>query len=253
VLILLASTLVLKEWLSRFALTLARRIDSSVLEGDFWHHRSDVFATAVVIGALFAGRFGLAWVDGVAGLVVAGFIAYAAYQLTRDAVSPLIGEAPSPRLLGEIRETALSVPEVDEVHDVMVHFYGGLVVSSLHVEISSEMDLTRAHEVAEAVESALAGRFGGWAVVHVDPVNRQHPLFAEVRSFLRETVPGIPGAEGFHDLRIVGSEHPCYVIFDLRADTHDAPVVADRLRQAVVARFPEVAKVVVNARPRYVY
>jgi len=93
------------------------------------------------------------------------------------------------------------------VHDVMVHFYGGLVVSSLHIEISSEMDLTRAHDVAEAVESALVARFGGWAVVHVDPVNRRHPLFAEVSSFLRETVPAIPGAEGFHDLRIVGSEH----------------------------------------------
>ena len=253
VLVLLALTLVLKEWLSRFALTLARRIDSSVLEGDFWHHRSDVFATAVVMGALLAGRFGLAWVDGVAGLVVAGFIAYAAYQLTRDAMSPLIGEAPSPRLLGEIRETALSVPEVDEVHDVMVHFYGGLVVSSLHIEISSEMDLTRAHDVAEAVESALVARFGGWAVVHVDPVNRRHPLFAEVSSFLRETVPAIPGAEGFHDLRIVGSEHPCYVIFDLRADTHQAPIVVDQLRRAVAGRFPEVAKVVVNAKPRYVY
>jgi cation diffusion facilitator family transporter len=249
----LAATLVLKEWLSRFARDLGQRIDSSVLEGDFWHHRSDVFATGVVIVALFAGRFGMEWVDGVAGLVVAGFIAYAAYQLTRGALDPLIGEAPSPQLLKEIRETALAVAEVDEVHDMIVHFYGGLVVSSLHIEISSDIDLTRAHDVAEAVESALTRRFGGWAVVHVDPVNRRHPLYAEVSSFLRETVPAIPGAEGFHDLRIVGSQHPCYVIFDLKADSHQAPVIADRLRDAVAGRFPDVAKVVVNVEPRYVY
>ncbi|MGD1147225.1 MAG: cation diffusion facilitator family transporter [Thermoanaerobaculaceae bacterium] len=250
---LLAVTLVLKEWLSRFARDLGRTIDSSVLRGDFWHHRSDVFATAVVIAALFAARFGWDWVDGVAGLVIAGFIAYAAYELTRAAINPLIGEAPSPQLLAEIRGIALAVPEVDQVHDVVVHFYGGVMVTSLHIEIADSLDITRAHDLAEAVEGAINERFHGWAVVHVDPINRRHPLFAEVQAFLEESLPAIPFAEGFHDLRIVGSAGPSYVIFDLKADSHHAPVIADRLREAVARRFPDVAKVVVNVEPRYVY
>jgi divalent metal cation (Fe/Co/Zn/Cd) transporter len=66
-------------------------------------------------------------------------------------------------------------------------------------------------------------------------------------------LPAIPFAEGFHDLRIVGSAGPSYVIFDLKADSHHAPVIADRLREAVARRFPDVAKVVVNVEPRYVY
>jgi cation diffusion facilitator family transporter len=250
---LLAVTLVLKEWLSRFALTLARRIGSSTLVSDAWHHRSDVFATAVVIASLVAARFGLDWVDGVGGLGVAGFIAALAYKVTKDAVNPLLGEAPSPQLLQEIRETALAIPDVDETHDVIVHLYGGLLVTSLHIEISSELDLTRAHEVAEAVEAALNERFKGWSVVHVDPVNRRHPLYPEVQSFLRAELPRIAGAEGFHDLRIVGSDKPCYVIFDLKADSQHAPAAAAQLRSAVVKRFPEVAKVVVNVEPAYVY
>ena len=250
---LLAVTLVLKEWLSRFALDLGRRIDSSVLEGDFWHHRSDVFATAVVIAALFAARFGWDWVDGIAGLAIAGFIAYAAYELTKAAINPLIGEAPSPQMLAEIREIALTVPEVDQVHDVIVHFYGGTMVTSLHVEISDSLDVTRAHDVAEAVEGAINERFHGWAVVHVDPVNREHPLYSEVQLFLQESVSAIPYAEGFHDLRIVGGTDPCYVIFDLKADSHHAPEVADNLRGAIAREFPDVAKVVVNVEPRYVY
>jgi cation diffusion facilitator family transporter len=250
---LLAVTLVLKEWLSRFAHRLAGAIGSSALEADSWHHRSDVFATAVVIVALIAARFGLDWVDGVGGLAVAGFIAGLAYKLTRDAVNPLLGEAPSPQLLQEIRETALAVPEVDEIHDVIVHFYGGLLLTSLHAEIPSELDVTRAHDVAEAVETALNERFGGWAVVHIDPVNRHHPLYPAVWSFLREVLPRIQGAEAFDDLRIIGSEAPCYVIFDLKADGRHAHAVASQLRDAVEARFPEVAKVMVNIDPRYVY
>jgi cation diffusion facilitator family transporter len=252
-LVLLVVTLVIKEWLSRFALTLAGRIDSNALKADALHHRSDVFATAVVIASLIAARFGLHWVDAVGGLAVAGFIAVIAYRLCRDAIDPLLGEAPSERLLQEIREIALTIPEVEEVHDVMVHSYGGLVVTSLHVEVSSELDLNHAHDVAEAVESAINDRFKGWSVVHVDPVNRHHPLYSEVHSFLAEMVPGLVGAEGFHDLRIVGSARPCYVIFDLKADGHHASTIASHLRGAVQQRFPGVAKVVVNVKPRCMY
>ncbi|HVN33455.1 MAG TPA: cation diffusion facilitator family transporter [Thermoanaerobaculaceae bacterium] len=250
---LLVVTLVLKEWLSRFALVVAKTIGSSALQGDAWHHRSDVFATAVVIVSLIAARFGVDWVDGVGGLAVAGFIAALAYRLTRDAVNPLLGEAPSPQLLSEIRETALAVPEVDEIHDVIVHFYGSLLLTSLHVEIPSELDVTRAHDVAEAVETALNERFGGWSVVHIDPVNRRYPLYPAVWSFLKDAVPTIQGAEAFDDLRIVGAEDPCYVIFDLKAEGGHAQTVASQLRDAVESRFPEVAKVVVNIDPRYVY
>ena len=249
----LAVTLVLKEWLSRFARDLGRKIGSSVLEGDFWHHRSDVFATAVVIVALFAARFGWDWVDGVGGVVIAVFIGYAAFELTRSAINPLIGEAPSPQVLAEIRETALSVPEVEQVHDLIVHFYGGVMVTSLHIEIPDSLDIVKAHDVAEAVESAINERFHGWAVVHVDPINREHPLYAEVHSFLKGLVPTVQNAEGFHDLRIVGSGDPCYVIFDLKADSQHAPAIAVQLRREVAARFPDVAKVVVNVEPRYVY
>jgi cation diffusion facilitator family transporter len=249
----LGVTVVLKVWLTRFARTLARAIASPALEGDSWHHRSDVFATLVVIGSLIAARSGLHVVDALGGLAVSGFIAVAGYRLTRDAVSPLVGEAPPLELLREIRETARAVPAVDEVHDVIVHSYGGLLVTSLHAEVTSDLDVNRAHEVAEAVETALNDRFGGWSVVHIDPVNRAHPLYAEVDSFLHETVPAIGDGVGFHDLRIVGGESPCFVIFDLEADAEHARVVATRLRGAVAAHFPQVAKVVVNIEPGFVY
>jgi cation diffusion facilitator family transporter len=252
-LVVLMLTVLLKEWLTRFARALGLAIGSSALEGDSLHHRSDVFATLVVIGSLVAARFGLHFVDAVGGLAVSGFIAVAGYRLARDAISPLVGEAPSAQLIADIRASALGIPAVDGVHDVMVHSYGGLVVTSLHIEVSSGLDLTRAHDVAEAVEATINTRFHGWSVVHVDPVNREHPLYAGVHSFLSETLARIDGAEGFHDLRIVGSERPCYVIFDLRADTRQAQEVAARLRGEVSRRFPEVAKVVVNIKPQYVY
>jgi cation diffusion facilitator family transporter len=249
----LTLSLLLKEWLSRFARELARMIQSNALEGDSWHHRSDVLATAVVIVSLVATNQGWQWVDGVGGLIVSAFIAAAGFQLTRDAIDPLIGTAPSPGLIDQIRRTARSVPHVDQVHDVIVHSYGGFSAISLHIEVAAGLGLTQAHDVAEAVEGALDDKFGGAAVVHVDPVDRSHPLYPEVHSFLSELMPDVGDRFGFHDLRIVGSSEPCYVIFDLKAECADANRIVSNVSSALVERFPSVAKVVINVEPRYVY
>ncbi len=250
---ILTLTLVLKEWLSRFSLRLGRAIDSPALIGDFWHHRSDVIATAVVIAALVAARFGWWWVDGAGGVVVSLFIAWASLTMLRESVNPLIGEAPSPSVLQAVREEACAVAEVEEVHDVIVHYYGELLVTSLHIEVPAEISLVRAHEVAEEVEDRVNQRLAGWTVVHVDPVDRQHPLYAKVWRALKEAADGLPEVQDFHDLRIVGSQDHAFVIFDLQASDGKEAQAAATLRAALLERFPCVDKVVVNLRPRYVY
>jgi len=251
-LVVLALSLVLKEWLSRFALALGRRIGSTALVADYWHHRSDVLATGVVIAALALDRYGFDWIDGAAGLVVAGFLAWAGINLVREAADPLIGEAPPVELLGRIRATAGGVLGVERVHDVIVHRYGELIVTSLHVEVPAALDIMRGHEIAEEVEGAITTELGGWATVHVDPVDRDHPLYHELEGFITQEVRRVEGAS-VHDLRVVGREAPCFVIFELAASEEPRAEQIVQLRQAVMARFPAVAKVVVNLEPRYVF
>lgn len=249
----LTATVIAKEWLARFALRLGRTIDSTALRADAWHHRSDVLATAVVIVALIGARFGVSWLDGAAGLVVAAALAWTGILLIKESADPLIGAAPPPELVQGIRNVALAVAGVDAVHDVIVHRYGGLLITSLHIEVAAEHDAMACHELAERVEEAVMARFGGWAVVHVDPVDRAHPLYAALEGFLAERLGAGETAPTFHDLRIVGREAPCYVIFDLKA----APEESMRLKEALVrdlkSRFPQVAKVMINLEPRWVY
>lgn len=251
-LVLLAAlvlTVVVKEWLARFSRRLSRRIESTALEADAWHHHSDAFATGVVIVALAGERFDIRWLDGAAGLVVAAFIAWAGVALIRRSLDPLLGEAPTKALQKQIRELAVSVPEVESVHDVMVHAYGQLLVISLHVEVPIDLDVVAAHEVAEGVEKLVAERVGAVVVVHVDPVDRNHPLYAPVEAFLAEITSDGPGIREFHDLRIVGGEQACNVVFDIALEGVDAAGAKERLGRALKARFPQVVGVAIEVEP----
>jgi len=249
----LAATMLLKEWLARFSRSLGRTIGSTALEADFWHHRSDVLSTLVVLIALVASTYGLSWMDGAAGVVVSGFLAFTGVRLIKESVHPLIGEAPSPSMLQEIRSVAMTVPGVRAVHDIIIHRYGTLLVTSLHIEVPAEVDVMSAHEMAEDVEQAVMAHSKGWATVHVDPVNRDHPLFSSLEEFLAQEVARTQGATSFHDLRIVGRDDPCFVVFDLVTDDGSGETPVQALRAAVQERFPAVSKVVIAVEPRFVY
>ncbi len=250
---ILIVTIVLKEWLARFSAWLGQRIGSVTLEADSWHHRSDVFATGVVVVALAGERLGWQRLDAIGGLIVAGFIVAAGVQLVRRSLDPLIGEAPSRELQVRIRELATGVGQVEAVHDVLVHSYGPLLVISLHLELSAEIDVVAAHDVAEEVEHLLADRLRAVAVVHVDPVDRNHPLYEPLSGFLGELTAAMDGVREFHDLRLVGGEHSCNVVFDLALEDADAETVVQRYREAILARFPQVKAVVIEVEPTLVY
>lgn len=64
------------------------------------------------------------------------FVIWSGFSIVREAVSPLLGQAPDPDMVRGIKEMVLSYEGIVGVHDVMVHNYGpGRCVLSLHAEV----------------------------------------------------------------------------------------------------------------------
>jgi cation diffusion facilitator family transporter len=216
VILLISGTIVIKELMARFSFALGAIIDSDALKADALHHRSDVFATALVVVALISARFHYHWVDGVMGTLVSLIIFYSAYSIAKTAINPLLGAAPPVRLLEWIHTTALTVPGVSGVHDIIFHQYGSTTVLSLHIETSDQMSAGESHDLSEIVEEKIGKKTNGLVVVHVDPINRDHPQYKVISDVIDEIIRHDDRIVSFHDLRIVGSEvDTCNVIFDL--------------------------------------
>ncbi len=231
-------TILVKEWLAQFALELGRLIDSKALIADGLHHRSDVLATAMVVVALAAARFGVQRLDGIMGVGVSLVIIHTAWRLLWDAVSPLLGEAPDPELIRRIEQLASAQPGVQAVHDIIVHQYGQNKLLSLHVEIADNLSASDAHSIAEDVEDKLTAALGGTIIAHADPVNKNHPRYPEIAQALKNIVAADPRLHSFHDLRVVGrGTRRCNVICDLVLAAPLLPAAHAALLQDVRARF----------------
>jgi len=245
---ILGGTLIVKEWLARFALALSRRIGSSALEADFWHHRSDTLATAVVILGFIVSRWGLPWVDGVAGLAVSAIIVWSGVDIGRRAVSHLLGQAPTEEEVEEVRRKALEIAGVEGVHDVIIHRYGEVRVLSLHIEVPSDRTPLALHTLSERVEHRLSDGGGSVVVVHVDPISRDHPHYDAVREILNENVSRDPRIRSFHDLRIVGGDEGFNILFDLvvkdRGKLSEEAELKKTLTRSLQERFPGIRTVI---------
>ena len=73
-------------WYTRYY---AKKIDSSALLADAWHHRSDAFSSIGALIGIAGARLGFPVMDSVASLVIFVFIVKAALDIFKDAMDKI--------------------------------------------------------------------------------------------------------------------------------------------------------------------
>lgn len=214
-LVVVGVTVVLKLWLALFARSLARISKSHVLEADAWNHTFDVACTLLVVVALIGARMGWPTLDGWTAVGVSLFILFTGFKYAREAIDILLGTKPDANEVGTIHKIVEAVDGVMGVHEIMVHHYGDVRMVSFHIEVDAKLTVIAAHHLAEMAEEAVETHLQWRAVAHVDPVDRSHPLFGELRTALCAYVANDAELIDFHDLRADGAAAPYHVSFDL--------------------------------------
>ena len=159
-----------KEWMAEFSAELGRRINSSALIADAWHHKTDGIAMILVAISILSSKFGYYRVDAVFGVCISMLIIYTGINLLRDAISKLIGEAPDEDFLKDIKNSVHLIPEVITVHKIKIHDYGSYKEVTLHVQLRESITLVEAHDISEKVEREIESKIHCKAIVHAEPL-----------------------------------------------------------------------------------
>lgn len=91
------------------------------IRGAYLHMAADAAVSlGVVISGAFIWRFGLAWVDPLISLVIAGVILLSAWDLVRDSLNLAVDAVPREVDPTAVREFLGSQPGVEELHDLHI-------------------------------------------------------------------------------------------------------------------------------------
>ncbi len=166
-----------KEALYHYTKRVGRRIRSTAVMSNAWHHRSDALSSvAALIGVAGAQvRPEWAFLDPVASLAVSLLIGKVGVAFAREALREFIDTAPEPEVIDEIQRCAYTIKGVRDVHDLRARTSGGRVFIEAHVTVDGEMTVREGHDVAKAVEMCLLDNVPNLekAIIHVDPTERE--------------------------------------------------------------------------------
>lgn len=176
-LIVLFAVIVIKESLFRFVLREANSVESTVVQTDAWHHRSDAItslAAAVGITVALIGGKGYETADDWAALLASLVIGWNGWKLLRNAGNELMDATPDPGILARIREVALSVPNVRHVEKCKARKMGHHLFVDMHVWVDPRMPVAQAHELAHRIKDHVREKQPSIydVLIHVEPDGR---------------------------------------------------------------------------------
>jgi cation diffusion facilitator family transporter len=236
-----------KIWLSRFNKFVGKSIGSGALEASALDALGDVFASSCVALSLLISRWTTFPIDGYIGILVALFILYSGFSITKETLSPLLGEAPDPELVENIKNGVMGYENINGVHDLVIHNYGpGRCMASIHAEIPCDISVVTIHEIIDKAEKELSKKLNIFLVIHMDPINTDSKEVNKAREVLESVLKKFPLVKSMHDFRVVGDGEYKNLIFDLVIE-HTKGFKHDDEQRLVREIDVELKKV----RPRY--
>lgn len=214
--LVLAASIAVKLWLCLFNTKLGSRIGSATLAATAADSRNDCISTGAVLIATVFEHFTHLCIDGYVGLAVAVFILVSGWNLAKDTISPLLGEAADPELREKIVDHIRANPNVLGFHDLMVHDYGpGQRFASIHVEMDKNEDPLFCHELIDDMERECLEKHGVHLVIHYDPVVVGDPELDRMRALVSGILQVKDPRLSIHDFRMVPGNGHTNLIFDV--------------------------------------
>ncbi|KIL51705.1 cation diffusion facilitator family transporter [Jeotgalibacillus alimentarius] len=173
-------SILIKEILFHYKKRIAKRIDSSALMAEAWHHRSDALSSIAaffgVLGAIIGERFDLSFLlyaDPVAGLVVSLIVVKIGFSLAKEAGSVMMEQVLDAEKSNPFIETVMMIPGVERVDELLARTHGHYIVVDIKVSVDPYITVEEGHRIGKNVKRRLLERHEDvkQVLVHINPYN----------------------------------------------------------------------------------
>lgn len=164
-------SILVKEGMYWYTRYYARKIDSSALMADAWHHRSDAFSSIGALIGIGGARLGYPVMDSIASLVIFVFIIKAAYDIFKEAIDKMVDHSCDEETERQIYECVMKNENVMGIDLLQTRIFGNKIYVDIEIQADASYTLKEAHDIAEEVHEDIEHNFPKvkHIMVHVNP------------------------------------------------------------------------------------
>lgn len=168
-------SIIVKEAMYWYTRYYAKKIDSSALMADAWHHRSDALSSVGALIGIFFARIGYPIMDSVASIIIFIFIVKASIDIFMDATNKVVDHSCDEELEKEIYNYVMKNKDVKDIDLLRTRMFGNKIYVDLEICLDEKLTLKEAHDIAESLHDKLEKKFDKvkHVMVHVNPVSKK--------------------------------------------------------------------------------
>jgi cation diffusion facilitator family transporter len=166
-------SIAIKEAMYWYTRAAAKKINSSVLMADAWHHRSDSLSSIGSFVGILGSRIGFPILDSVACIVICTFILKVALTIFMDAIGKMTDRACDDETIASVTSLILSLDGVHGIDLLKTRVFGDKIYIDVEICVDGNATLHDSHQIAHAVHDAIEAEFPNvkHCMVHVNPMN----------------------------------------------------------------------------------
>lgn len=164
-------SIVVKEGMYWYTRSAAKKINSSVLMADAWHHRSDALSSIGSFAGILGARMGYPVLDSVAAILICAVVIKAAVEIFIGAVKKMTDRSCDEEMCGKIRALILAQSGVLSIDLLRTRLFSDRIFVDVEIASDGNATLYESHAIAQCVHDAIELEFPAvkHCMVHVNP------------------------------------------------------------------------------------
>ncbi len=159
------------EALFHYTQAIGKRIQSTLIIANAWHHRSDAASSIVVLIGLLGSILGYHYLDAIAAIVVGFMVIQMGWSYGWNSIKQLVDTAVDLSLIETIEQLILQVDGVIKIHQLRSRSMGHDIFIDVHILVAPYISVSEGHFIAQHVHNSLMNSLEHVkdVTVHVDP------------------------------------------------------------------------------------
>lgn len=173
-------SVVVSLFLSRYLIRIGRKIDSQSLIAHAKERRIDIVTSSIVFLAIILTFFNIPYVEGIITMIISFLALSVGLNIGKDSAFALMDVSPSKEIEEKVKQIISSNAGVEGFEGLRLRKAGPSIFGEVKVKIRKQIDVKRAHEIAESMEYKIKNEINAVEsfVVHIEPYEAEEQKVA---------------------------------------------------------------------------
>lgn len=163
-------SIVSKEAMYYYTIIYAKRINSTSLMADAWHHRSDSLSSIGALIGIIGARMGYLVLDPLVAILICIIIIIISYNICKQSINQLIDASASDEKLMTIKTKIINTNGVIRIDNLKTRQHASKLYVDVDISVDSKISVEEGHNIATKVNKYIEEDIDiKHCMVHVNP------------------------------------------------------------------------------------